>query len=72
MCVNVWKMAIFALLWPVKSEKMADFCGFAGVLLGGGAVFLRFFVLEWVMVRRVLCVGAIKLYELKQYFIKVI
>jgi hypothetical protein len=21
----------FALLWPVKSEKMADFCGFAGV-----------------------------------------
>lgn len=37
------KMVICALFWVKKIEKMADFCGFAGVFVVGGAVFRGFF-----------------------------
>lgn len=36
-------MVICALFWVKKIEKMADFCGFAGVFVVGGAVFRGFF-----------------------------
>lgn len=38
------KMVICALFWSKKNEKMADFCGFAGVCAPDGAVFRGFFV----------------------------
>lgn len=43
-------MVVFALLWPVKIEKMADFCGFAGGFVPGGAVFGGFLGSGWVIV----------------------
>lgn len=36
------KMVICALFWCLKTQKMADFCGFAVVFVHGGAVFVLF------------------------------
>lgn len=54
-CLRVWrqngeKMVVFALLWSMKIEKMADFCGLAGGFVPSGAVSGGFLGSGWVIV----------------------